>query len=203
MTQKPLPQFDHHLVARHKWLTLWQGFNHQPYVVSNDGIFVIPLNYAGEIMFIREPDIPHANSVLTLPGGSVDLGEDPSESANRELQEEIGYKATQLDFLGTIKPLGRHSIWFIHLFLAQGLMPSEKVGDEIYDIAIERVAFDRFESLIATGQLKDANIITALYLARGFLRGDYRPSTSRAVNEFENARYARYHPARFEVDDAD
>ncbi len=164
-------QDEHHLIARHKWMELWTGYNDQPYLQIPPGVFVVPMNYAGEVMMIREPAIPSGERVLELPGGKIDEGESPSQAANRELQEEIGYKAEVLFPLGVLNPLTRHARWDLHLFLGRNLMPSRMMGDEIYQIEIERVPLDTFELLIASGRLHDSSVIAALYMARQFISG--------------------------------
>jgi ADP-ribose diphosphatase len=162
---------ENRIIARHKWMALCAGYNDEPFVDVQPGLYVVPLNYAGEILFIREPAIHNGESVLSLPGGVVDSDESPAEAANRELQEEIGYKADVLFPIGVLNPLARHARWDIHLFLARNLMPSRKIGDEIYQIEVERVPFDQFEALITSGRLRDSNVIAALYLVRQFIGG--------------------------------
>ncbi|RPJ01842.1 MAG: NUDIX domain-containing protein [Chloroflexi bacterium] len=162
---------DHHFVARHKWMELWTGYNDQPYLRVPAGVYIVPMNYAGEVMMIREPAIHSGEWVLELPGGKIDEGESPSQAANRELQEEIGYKAEVLFPLAVLNPLTRHARWDLHLFLARNLMPSRMMGDEIYQIEIERVPLETFEPLIASGRLQDSSVIAALYMARQFISG--------------------------------
>jgi 8-oxo-dGTP pyrophosphatase MutT (NUDIX family) len=152
-------------------MALGVGFNDEPFVESSPGAFVIPINYAGDILFIREPIIYSGEYTLTLPGGGIKDGENPMAAANRELQEETGYRAEVMFPLGALRPLARHGRWEIHLFLARNLVPSKQIGDEIYQIEVERVPFDEFETLIASGRLRDSTIIAGLYLARRFMAG--------------------------------
>lgn len=159
------------LVARHRWISLYAGHYDQPFVACKHGVLIIPMNYAGEILFIREPSIFSSDMMLTLPGGGIDDGETPAEAANRELQEEVGFRAGVLFPVGVLAPLGRYGDWNIHLFFARNLNPSRRVGDEIYQIEIERVPFDDFERLIERSQLDDAVAIAGLYMARSFVEG--------------------------------
>jgi 8-oxo-dGTP pyrophosphatase MutT (NUDIX family) len=170
---------ENRIIVGHKWMTLCAGYNDQPYVDVPPGVYIVPMNYAGEVLMIREPAIPSGEMVLELPGGKIDEGESPAEAANRELQEETGYRAEVLFPLGVLKPLSRHARWDLHLFLARNLMPSRLVGDEIYQIEIERVPLDAFESLITSGRMRDSSMIAALYIARQFISGKFlvRPGT--------------------------
>jgi len=170
MSDEPSP-VEPCLIARHKWLSLYAGYYDQPFVTCRQGVVIIPMNYAGEILFIREPANYSGEFLLTLPGGAIDDGEAPAEAANRELQEEIGFKAEVLFSLGMLNPVGRFGQWPLYMFFARNLKPSRRVGDEIYQIEIERVPFDEFERLIERGQLDDAVTIAGLYMARRFIEG--------------------------------
>ncbi len=163
------------LVARHRWIELHRGYRDEPYVVSSPGVYIVPVDAQGNVLLIREPAIPDARQVLSLPGGAVNAGESAAESANRELQEEVGLRAGRLDFLAELTPLGRHSQWRIDAFLARDLTPGKLAGDEPYPIEVIPTPLAAVEALIARGDLKDALIIAALLLARGFLAREQQP----------------------------
>ena len=160
---------DFQIVGRYKWLELRIGPLDEPYVSTNDGVLMVPLDAESQVLFINEPAVTHGKPVLTLPGGAVDDGEDAAVSANRELQEEIGCRAGRMDYLGELHPLARHGLWKIHVFLARDLVPSRLVGDEQHAIEIERKALAGFEELIAARRLNDSTAIAALFLTRSLL----------------------------------
>jgi ADP-ribose diphosphatase len=159
------------VIARHQWMTLCAGLWDEPYLSVDSGIFVVPVNDQGEVLFIVEPSVVDGHPVLSLPAGVIDPGEAPASAANRELQEEAGVKANRLDFLGSVDPLARHARWKMHLFLGRDLIPSRLEGDEAFTIQVERVALADFEVLIDAGRLTYAPVIAALYLARRFMAG--------------------------------
>lgn len=177
------PRITPRLIGQQKWLSLLAGREDEPFVSSSPGVYVVPLNYANEVMFTLEPRNSDGEYVLSLPGGAVEEAERAAFAAQREMQEEIGFKASKLDYLGRIHPLARHADWHIDLFVAQGLMPSRRVGDESYKIEIVRAHIGAFESLITEGRLTDANVISALYLARGFMNGQYQSPGRRPADE--------------------
>lgn len=156
-------------VARHKWLSLYVGYRDEPYVECSPGVMMVPLTEAGDVLCIIERTVPLDAPLLALPGGALDDGESPADSANREMQEEAGYRAGRVYFLGKLTPLGKHALWDIHLFLGRDLIPSRLEGDEGYEMGIERVPLARFETLIAAGRLADSTVIAALFMARHFL----------------------------------
>lgn len=169
-----LPTHEDRVIARHKWLTLCAGLWDEPYLTTEDGIFVVPVNDQGEVLFIVEPSVVDGHPVLSLPAGVIDPGETPAGAANRELQEEAGVKANRLNLLGSVDPLARHACWKMHLFLGCDLVPSRLEGDEVFTIQVERVALGDFEALIDAGRLTYAPVIAALYLARRFIAHEGR-----------------------------
>ena len=158
------------LVARHRWLSLRTGLYDEPYVMSSPGVQIVPVNAAGEVLFIVEPTVPTGELVLTIPGGGVDGDEDHQIAANRELQEEIGFKAQRLDYLGVLNPETRHTVWPVHLYLGRDLVESHLQGDEEHAIQIEALPLATFPTLMKSRRLNDAIIIAALYMARDLIQ---------------------------------
>lgn len=143
--------------------------NRAHYVRSSSGAMCVPLTDSGMVIFIIEPSPAMERDILTLPGGAIDAGENRETAANRELQEEIGYRANQLDYLGEVRPWIKYLDAGVHLYLARHLMPSKLYGDELYEIRTHLVPLTDFERLMVKGELMDATVISALFMARQFL----------------------------------
>ncbi|MEO8607014.1 MAG: NUDIX domain-containing protein [Chloroflexota bacterium] len=158
------------IVYRHKWMSLCEGQYETPFVdLQSDGVMAVPIMDNGDVLLLSEFSVAYDRQILFLPAGAIDTGENPDESANRELQEEVGYKAGRLDYLSTIYPLMKYVRGKINVYLARDLTPGKLQGDESWELSIYRVAFKEFESLIGNGELQDSNVIAALYMARSFL----------------------------------
>jgi len=145
---------------------------HGEYVRGGDEVLVVPLDDAGNVILTSEPSAAFGEPTVILPGGSTDPGVPFAESANAELQEEAGYRAGRLDFLGEVRPFSKYLSVGTYVYLARDLVASRLAGDEQYQIGIERVPFAEFETLIASGRLLDARVIAALYRARTFLKAE-------------------------------
>ncbi len=139
------------------------------HIESYPGALCVPITDTGMVIFIAEPAPAYGEHVLTLPGGGIEPEEVPVEAANRELQEEIGYKALKIDVLGTLRPWEKYLKAEVHVFLVRHLVASKLHGDEIYEITTQLVPINDFERLIRDGQLHDSSVIAALYMARDFL----------------------------------
>jgi ADP-ribose pyrophosphatase len=66
-------------------------------VVRHSGsVAVLAIQDDGKIVLVRQYRYPVDAFVWELPAGRLDDGESPEQAAQRELQEEIGFKAGQL-----------------------------------------------------------------------------------------------------------
>jgi 8-oxo-dGTP pyrophosphatase MutT (NUDIX family) len=142
------------------------------YVRAGDEALVVPLTAEGEVILVAEPSVAFGEPTLVLPGGQVEPGEPAAETANRELQEEVGCRAGRLEFLGELRPFSKYLTVRSFVYLGRDLESSRLNGDEAYAIAVERVPLASFEELVAAGRLHDARVIAALAMARGFLPPD-------------------------------
>src|SRR4051794_28465168 len=77
---------------------------HGEFVRCGDEVLVVALDDGGNVIVTSEPSAAFGEPTVILPGGSTDPDVPFAESANAELQEEAGYKAGRLDFLGELRP---------------------------------------------------------------------------------------------------
>lgn len=142
--------------------------NEQTYdlVRHHGAVTVVPLDNQGNIWFVRQYRIGADQELLELPAGVLEEGEAPELSAARELQEEIGLAAGQLERLGEFYMVPGYSTEKIIAYLATGLYESILQPDE--DEFIEKVAVpvrDVF-AMIRAGQIHDGKTLAALFLAQ-------------------------------------
>jgi ADP-ribose diphosphatase len=136
---------------------------------SGDEVLIVALTAANEVILTVEPSAAFGVDVMILPGGEVGPDEHHAITANRELQEEAGFAAHRLTLLGEVLPWSKYLGVRSYIYLGQDLTASQLIGDEDYAIGIEYVPLAEFESWVTDGRIKDARVIAALYMARGFL----------------------------------
>jgi ADP-ribose diphosphatase len=158
------------VVFNHPYFTIREDTNGNGYIQGGDNALVVALTPRGEVFLVAEPSPAFHDETLVLPGGEVSDSEPPAQTANRELQAEIGYKAGRLVHLGQIRGDAKYNTQCVHIFLALDLRRSRLQGDEPYTMRVGRVPLANFEKLIASGKLVDANSIAALYMALSYLR---------------------------------
>jgi 8-oxo-dGTP pyrophosphatase MutT (NUDIX family) len=159
-----------HQIFQHQWITICENERGMPFVRLGDGVMIVPMTPEGEVLLITEPSAAYDEDILLLPAGGVDSGESPSEAANRELQEEIGYRAGRLEYLGTIYPAVKYLNARLDVYLGRDLQPSQLAGDETWTITLQPVRLIDFENLISDGRLRDSSVIASLYMAQKFLQ---------------------------------
>lgn len=137
---------------------------HREIVEHAEVVAIVPVDGDGRVILVRQYRHPAQDSLLEIPAGGVDSGEGIEEAAQRELQEEIGYRAARLERLAGFYVAPGYCTEFIHLFLGAGLIDSTVAGDEDENITIERVALGQAVRLIETGEIRDAKSIIGLLL---------------------------------------
>jgi len=109
--------------------------------------------------------------IYEIPAGTIEEGEEPVETARRELVEETGYEPARLTHLLTIYPSPGTSTERIHVFLAEDLRYRGARLEE--DEAIETLWVPLSEALemIRRGDIRDAKTIVALLYYSALHRG--------------------------------
>ena len=126
---------------------------------------IVPVDEDGNLVLVRQYRYAVGRVVLEAPAGVVDGSESPEECAQRELQEEIGYAATDITLLGGFWPSPGFCDEFIHAFLARGLEPSRLAADEDENIEVVRYPVVRVVEMIRAGEIQDAKTVAAVLLA--------------------------------------
>jgi ADP-ribose pyrophosphatase len=131
-------------------------------VEHSDCVAVVVLDEQGDVLLVRQFRHPVGKSLLEIPAGGIDPGEEPVDSVRRELQEEIGYFPRKLDKLGGFYSIPGYGTEYLHCFLATDLVPARLVAEDTNDIELVRVSPNEIPGLIASGEICDAKSIAAL-----------------------------------------
>lgn len=138
-------------------------------IEKGESALIVPLTDDNKLILVREYFPAIDKYQIGLPKGRIDKENDALVTANKELQEEIGYKARKIDTLGTLAISPGYIKHYTHIFLARDLVESKLVGDEMEVLEIIKYPFDQFEELIKEGKLTEARMIAALFMARKFI----------------------------------
>ena len=91
------------------------------------------------------------------------------DAAGREIREEIGYGARDLQRLHRVSLAPGYIQHRTHIVLARDLFPEREKGDEPEPLEVVPWALDDLQSLLEREDFSEARSIAALFLVRAFL----------------------------------
>jgi len=128
--------------------------------------------YTEEACFVLVRQYRHAAGkvIWEVPAGKLRAGEEPFAGAERELEEETGYRALRWErlFEGFTSP-GISTQWMT-FFLARGLTLGESQPDPDEFIQVQAVPARRVQEMLNAGEMQDVKSALALTLALDKLR---------------------------------
>jgi 8-oxo-dGTP pyrophosphatase MutT (NUDIX family) len=136
-------------------------------------VSIVPVDEDHSVYLVRQYRAAIDADLLEIPAGKRDVeGEPPEETAQRELQEEVGMRAGRLQKLAEFYNSPGFCDERSWVFLGLDLSAVEKSAHSPEEAAmeIERVPLDEVPMLIQSGRLVDAKSIIGLSLAREVLR---------------------------------
>ncbi len=132
-------------------------------------ICVVPVDDEGNVLLVRQYRKPAEAFLLEVPAGGIEAGEDPDVATLRELQEEIGYTAGNLQRLTAFWLAPGWCTEYMYAYLATQLTPARLESDDDEFINVERVPLSDVPELIADGTIQDAKSVASLLLAMRIL----------------------------------
>ena len=135
---------------------------HRDIVRHPGAVAIVPILPDGRIVLVRQYRYAAGKALLEIPAGTLEPGEDPLECARRELREETGFEAEEINGLLSCFMAPGYSSEVIHFYVARGL---KEVGAELEpDEAIENEALELGEILkkIEDNTIEDAKTIVGV-----------------------------------------
>ena len=131
-----------------------------------DGVAVLALDEQDRVLVVTQYRYVFGTTMLELPAGKLDPGEDPEIGALRELREETGAIPGTFLSLGRIIPAPGCYGETLHLFLAKDLKMEEQQLDPDEFLAVERIPFDEMVRRCLDGDIEDAKTVAAVLRAK-------------------------------------
>jgi len=132
-------------------------------------VMVVAINQNNQVILIEEYCAGVENYQITLPKGLIEPNESILDAANRELQEEAGFKANKLEYLTNLSLSPGYMEQFIHVVLAQDLVPSKLIGDEPEPLTVSFYDLNNLINLIHNPNFTEGRALAALFIAREIL----------------------------------
>lgn len=138
-------------------------------VVHRGAVAMVPLLDHDKVVMVRQYRQAAGEVLLEIPAGTSEPDEDLLTCADRELQEETGYKAGRITEMFKSYLAPGYSSEMLHTFLAQDLIKVESCNDEDEFLEVVEMSMNEAVDLIRTGEIKDAKTICGILMAQKVL----------------------------------
>lgn len=119
------------------------------------------------VAMVRQFRYACGGETLELPAGKIDAGEEPLETALRELQEEAGLAAEDVIDLGAMYPSPGYTDEVVHMYLALHAQPCAQQLDADEFLQVEKIHLGDALEQVMRGAILDAK--TQICLLKSFL----------------------------------
>lgn len=133
------------------------------------GVGILPVDEAGMCYMVRQFRYAPGHDVLEIPAGKLEWGEDHYSCAVRELSEETGFTADNLQYLGYFYPTPAYDTEKIHVYMATGLHEGQRHLDEGEFLNIEKISLNELHKMAMEGSIIDAKTLVAVLKAKLYL----------------------------------
>ena len=126
-------------------------------VVRHPGaVCVIPITDEGEVVMVKQFRYPFSSVLLEIPAGKLEIGEDPLDAVKRELEEESGVVAENVEFIGMTYTTVAFTDEKIYTYMATGLSYTESHPDEDEFLEVEKIPLSTLVDMVMNGEIKDS-----------------------------------------------
>ena len=165
-------------VFRNPWVEVVEddvvGPNGKPTVFGvvkiRSGASVLAMDDEGNVYLTKEFHYGVGEETIEVVSGGADDGEEPIETAKRELKEEIGIEASDWKDLGIVHPPTTNAISPSRIFLARDLTFSEPSPEENEQIKMLKVPFDEAVRMVMDSEITHAASCVVIMKANEYLR---------------------------------
>jgi ADP-ribose pyrophosphatase len=134
------------------------------------GAAVVALDDAGRICLVRQYRHAANGYIWEIPAGKIDNKEPPLQTAQRELEEEAGRRATQWRSLGEYLSSPGFLTEVVHLFLATGLSEVANRLEASEVLESHWLPFEQVMQMARSGELRDGKTLAALLRAAPYVQ---------------------------------
>jgi ADP-ribose pyrophosphatase len=144
-------------------VTVERWGEHEREIVEHPGsVAVVAVDAGGCVTLVRQLREPARKKLLELPAGTLEPGEEPLATAQRELEEEAGLRGGAWRELAAFWTTPGFCRERMRLFVVEGAEPGEAQQDADEAIELVRVPFGDLRELVR--RLEDAKTIAGLLL---------------------------------------
>ncbi|MBQ7561067.1 MAG: NUDIX hydrolase [Synergistaceae bacterium] len=114
------------------------------------------------VLLVKQYRYAVHEETLEICAGLIEEGEDPKQSAEREMQEELNVKAKSLYKIGDFYASPGFCTEIFTLFIAEDLEESSLPQDEDENVSVYEAAIKDIPAMIRDGKIRDSKTFAAL-----------------------------------------
>lgn len=149
-------------------VTLPNGKTAKRELVKHQGaVAIIPITKDNKIVFVEQYRKPLEKSLIEIPAGKLEAGEEPRTTAVRELEEETGYTTNSLSFVTSFYSSPGFADELLHIYITDQLERLDKpvAGDDDEFVEVLELTLDEAKRCVEEERIHDAKTNYAiLYL---------------------------------------
>ena len=134
-------------------------------VMHHGGVGVIAVDEDKNVLTVTQYRKPYDEMVLEVPAGKLEPGEDPKRAGIRELQEETGYQAKNVEYIGKYYPTPGYCSEIISLYLATDLTFVGQNLDEGEFVEVKKIPLAALVEMVMNNEIFDAKTAIAILKA--------------------------------------
>lgn len=116
----------------------------------------------GKAVFVRQYRYAYGESVLEIPAGKLNKGEDPALAAKRELEEETGIACESVELMQVLYPSPGYTDEKIYVYFGENGRHKNACLDEGEFLDVVWISMTRVKEMLDNGEFFDAKTIVAL-----------------------------------------
>ena len=164
---------ENRLIYKNPWIKLHEDKVRTPsgktmlysWYESADVVVVVPFLDDSTLVMIKQYRYPLHKALLEFPAGHIGNGENPKDTAVRELAEETGYHFKEIEHVYTYHPSVSKTRQVVYVFKAKELTKEERVGrlrhESTEDIKVEKVKVKELAQMITNKKIENAGTLIA------------------------------------------
>lgn len=135
-------------------------------IVRHPGaVCVVPVTDDNQVVMVRQFRYPFNEVLLEIPAGKLEKGEDPLDAVKRELEEESGAVAGNIQHIGELYTTVAIFDEKIQIYLATDLTFKDSHPDEDEFVEVTKIPLDTLVNMVMNGEIKDAKTQIAILKA--------------------------------------
>jgi len=140
-------------------------------IVEHPGaVAIAALTDDNEIILVKQYRKAVEKELVEIPGGKVEISEEPREAAVRELKEETGFSADKMEYICEFYTSPGFTNEKLYLFLATGLKAGESHPENDEYIDVLKFKLDNLVDMVWKGQILDSKTIIGAFAVSSYLQ---------------------------------